>query len=365
MLHEAIPLRHSDNEVSAKATGIAVVGCGRWGMNYVRVLHELPEARVVAVCEKRPERLAEIKSRFPGVVLASDLEQIISDPSIDAVVIATEAGSHFEIAKACLLAGKHLLIEKPITTNSRDAETLALMAEAENCTLMVGHTFIYNTGVAKVKELLDTRRDDIYYLHACRTNLGPIRRDVNAIWDLATHDIAIFNYLLNDVPNWVSAIGAKVLRNNREDVGFVCLGYNNNILGQIHVSWADPNKAREVVVVCSERRIVFNDLSGGEQVRVFERGIRPVIEEPITYGEYRLQIRDGDILSPRIESREPLKDECRHFLECVRSQSVPATTAWDGKNVLLVLEAIDLSIKNDGEKTEVAKNVQLEPQVAA
>src|SRR5438067_5759347 len=146
-----------------------------------------------------------------------------------------------------------------------------------------------------------------------RTNLGPIRRDVNAVWDLATHDIAIFNYLLDSVPEWVSAVGGKILRNCREDVGFVCLGYPHNVLGHIHVSWADPNKTREVVAVCSDRRIVFDDLNGREQVRVFDKGVRAVPTEPLNYGECQLQIRDGDILSPVVEASEPLKNQCRHF----------------------------------------------------
>jgi predicted dehydrogenase len=345
-------------EAATTPIGVAVIGCGYWGTNYVRVFNELPDARVIAICEKRAERLAEMQERLPNTILTANLGEVLANPLIQAVVISTEASSHFEIALKCLDEGKHLLIEKPITTTAADAEKLTCYADARKRVLMVGHTFIYNTGVRKVKELLDTRQDDIYYLHSSRTNLGPIRRDVNALWDLATHDIAIFNYLLDDVPDWVSAVGAKVLRNCREDVGFACLGYSGNIVAHIHVSWADPNKAREVVVVCSERRIVFNDLSGMEQVRIYERGIKPMTNEPTTYGEYRLQIRDGDILSPRIEPREPLKDECRHFLDCIRSGRSPLTSGLDGNNVLLVLEAMDKSIRNRGGQVEVQKHVR-------
>jgi predicted dehydrogenase len=221
---------------------------------------------------------------------------------------------------------------------------------------MVGHTFIYNPAVRKVKEYVSDAPDQVYYLHACRTNLGPIRRDVNALWDLATHDIAIFNYLLDGVPEWVSAVGARVLRNGREDVGFISLGYPDRILGHIHVSWADPNKAREIVVVCSDKRIVFNDLSGMEQVRVFEKGIRPVTTEPMSYGEYRLQIRDGDILSPKIEVSEPLKNQCRHFLECVETGKRPLTSGREGIDVLRVLKAMDRSVALQGTQVEVEKD---------
>jgi predicted dehydrogenase len=336
--------------------GIAVVGCGYWGRNYVRVFDELTSSRLVAVCEQKPEVLQGLALRFPGVYLASELEETLAHPEVEAVAICTDAASHYQIARRCLLAGKHVLVEKPMTTSLADAEALTLLAEAESRILMVGHTFIYNAGIRKVKEYLEQRDSTIYYLHGCRTNLGPIRRDVNALWDLATHDIAIFNYLLDSVPQWVSAVGSNVLRNCREDVGFLSLGYENNILGHIHVSWADPNKSREVVVVCSDKRIVFDDLNGIEKVRVFEKGVRSVPAEPLSYGENNLQIRDGDIISPRVEVSEPLKDQCRHFLECVRTGSTPLTGGREGADVLRVLEAVDRSIKLKGAQVEVQAN---------
>lgn len=339
-----------------ESVGVAIVGCGYWGINYVRVFNELPESRVVVSCDKREERLREIARRSPGVLLTTELDTVLQCDDVEAVVVCTEATTHFKIASQCLRAGKHVLVEKPITTLVEEAEELDRIANEKSVRIMVGHTFLYNSGVAKVKECLDRCRDRIYYVHASRTNLGPIRRDVNAVWDLATHDIAIFNYLLDGIPNWVSAVGAKVLRNCREDVGFVCLGYDNGVLGHIHVSWADPNKSREIVVVCSERRIVFNDLNSVEPVRIFEKGVSSVSEEPLTFGEYQLKIRDGDIVSPRIEPSEPLKAECKHFLECVLFDIQPKTTARDGGNVLRVLQAIDRSIQLNGARVEVDKN---------
>jgi len=336
--------------------GIAVAGCGYWGMNYVRIFSELPESRVVAVCDQRTDRLKEVERCHPTARGTTELEDLLIDPTVDAVVICTDATSHYAIARRCLLARKNILIEKPITTAVNQAEELAALSESNRVTLMVGHTFIYNAGIRKVKAYLKQAPENIYYLHARRTNLGPIRRDVNAVWDLATHDIAIFNYLLDSVPEWVSAVGGKILRNCREDVGFVCLGYPHNVLGHIHVSWADPNKTREVVAVCSDRRIVFDDLNGREQVRVFDKGVRAVPTEPLNYGECQLQIRDGDILSPVVEASEPLKNQCRHFLECVRNGTRPLTSGWEGRDVLKVLEAIDQSIKLNGSQIEVAKN---------
>jgi predicted dehydrogenase len=344
--------------------GVAVVGCGYWGMNYVRLFSELPEARLVAVCDRKPERLEEVNWRFPGVMTTPELDEVLGWENVAGVVICTEAVTHFPMARCCLLAGKHVLVEKPITTTVTHAEEISLLAEQYRLTLMVGHTFIYNPGIKKIKEYM-LEGGQPYYLYARRTNLGPIRRDVNALWDLATHDIAIFNYLLDQVPMWVSAIGAKVLGNCREDVGFITLGYRNNCLGHIHVSWADPNKTREVVAVCSDKRIVFNDLKGVEQVRVFEKGVKALEGEPSSYGEYRLQIRDGDIVSPKLDIVEPLKEECRHFLHCVRSGDRPITSGWDGRDVLRVLEAIDQSVSHNGGRMEIPANGNYLPQETA
>ena len=341
---------------SKHPVGIGIIGCGYWGINYVRVLNELPEAQVIAVCDQRQERLNEIAQRNPGVQLTTDLDEVLNDDRISAVVICTEATSHFRIANQCLQAGKHVLIEKPITTRVSDAVELTKVAEDMSLTLMVGHTFIYNGGISAIESYLDQRRDQIYYLHASRTNLGPIRRDVNAIWDLATHDIAIFNYLLKGTPQWVSAVGGKVLGNSRVDVGFISLGYDNGVIGHIHVSWADPNKCREIVVVCSERRLVFNDLNAAEPVRIYEKGVSVVTEEPQSFGEYRLKIREGSIVSPSIQPSEPLKNQCRHFLECVHGGVKPRSSAEDGINVLLTLEAIERSMELQGATVKVEKH---------
>lgn len=333
--------------------GVGIVGCGYWGINYVRVLNEMPEAKVIAVCDQRQERLNDIAQRTPGVHLTTNLDSLLDDTRVDAVVICTEATSHFSVASKCLRAGKHVLIEKPITTSVGDAVELGRVADERSLTLMVGHTFIYNNGIAAIESYLDERRDRIYYMHARRTNLGPIRRDVNAIWDLATHDIAIFNHLLKDTPEWVCAVGSKVLGNCRVDVGFICLGYANGVVGNIHVSWADPNKCREVVVVCSERRLVFNDLNSVEPVRIYEKGVSAATEEPQTFGEYQLKIRQGSIVSPAIEASEPLKNQCRHFLDCILSGGKPKTSVEEGISVLLTLEAIERSMELQGTTVKV------------
>lgn len=334
--------------------GIAVLGCGYWGVNYVRLLSELSEARVIAICDQRQERLEEIGARFPGIRLTTQLDEILHDGAVDAVVICTEARTHFAVTSRCLAAGKHVLVEKPITTTTDDAEQLIDLAERQRMTLMVGHTFLYNPGVRKVKSYIDDAEiGQIYYLHARRTNLGPIRRDVNALWDLAPHDISIFNYFLDSAPEWVSAVGAKVLRCGQEDVGFMTLGYRNGVIGHIHVSWVEPNKVREVVVVGSKQRIVFNDLDVAERVRVFEKGISTVQPEAENYGEYHFHMRDGDIVSPQVAVGEPLKQQCLHFIECLTHGLRPLTSGHEGRDVVRVMTAIEQSITRDGARVEV------------
>jgi predicted dehydrogenase len=340
----------------ADQVGIAIIGCGYWGINYVRVFSELADSRVVVVCDQQVERLQEIGRRFSGVQLISDVEEALQVDGVDCVVVCTPAKTHASISRRCLLAGKHVLVEKPIATTAFEAEGLHVLAGEQNLVLMVGHTFLYNPAVRKVKDYLThDEAGRIYYLYASRTNLGPIRHDVNALWDLAPHDVSIFNYLLGSTPRWVSAVGAKVLRNSREDVGFITLGYQDDVVGHIHVSWADPNKVREVVVVGSDKRIVFNDLNTLEPVRLFDKGVTPVVPEPASYGEYRFLMREGDITSPRIEVSEPLKNECSHYLECVtQNNCAPFTDALQGLEVVRVMEAVDHSMRLNGTPVELS-----------
>jgi predicted dehydrogenase len=333
---------------------IAIIGPGYWGINYIRVFNELPEANVAIVCDQSPDRLDEVSRRFPGLTLTTAVQSALIRENVDAVVLCTPASAHYEVARRSLEAGKHLLVEKPITTRACEAEELINLAESQGVTLMVGHTFLYNSGVRKAKDYLG--QDDsgrVYYVYSRRTNLGPFRKDVNALWDLAPHDVSIFNYLLDSQPRWVSATGSNVLENGHEDVGFVTLGYDDDVVGHIHVSWADPNKVREVVVVSSGRRIVFDDMNSMEQVRVYEKGVAPAAAEASSFGEYHFSVRDGDIISPRVEVSEPLKNQCLHFLECIVEGKRPLTDGQAGLEVVKVMEAIDRSVENHGTPVEI------------
>jgi predicted dehydrogenase len=331
-------------------TRVAVLGSGYWGVNYVRVLSELPDAEVAVVCDQNTSRLDEVARRFPGTPLADDLQEALAVENVQAVVVCTPAVTHREVAGLALEAGKHVLVEKPLTTSVSEADELVELADACRRVLLVSHTFVYNPGVRKIKALM--RADvlgAVYYVYARRTNLGPIRSDVNAVWDLAPHDVAIFSYLLDAEPVWVSAVGASVLGQTREDVGFISLGYPDDVVGHIHVSWADPHKVREFVVVGSDARVAFDDLNLVEHVRVFEKGVKAQIaEEAKTFGEFHLQVRDGDIKSPTIAVSEPLKEVVGHFLHCVRRGERPRTGGEQGRSVVAVMEAIEKSLGNSG-----------------
>ena len=323
---------------------VAVIGCGYWGVNYVRVVREVADAELVAICEPRLERLRQVGARYPDTDLVPDLDTLLDREDVDAVVIATSATTHYDVARRCLEAGKHVLVEKPLATTSPDGQELVRMADEQGLTLMVGHTFVYNAAVAKLKEYVDEGAlGEMYYLYARRTNLGPVRSDVNALWDLAPHDISIFGHLLGAAPEWVSATGVSVLRNGREDVGFITLGYPGGLIGNIHVSWADPDKVRELVVVGSKRRVAFDDVSGTEPVRLFEKGVAAPEEV-----DFPLKVRDGDIISPRIAPSEPLRNQVEHFIDCLTTGRVPATSGADGLVVVGVMEAVVKSMKRNG-----------------
>lgn len=333
---------------------VVIVGCGYWGINYVRVFSELPTSKVVMACDRSEDRLRAVRDRFPLVSTVTDWREAIGSKWVDAVVIATPAASHYEITRQCLEAGKHVLVEKPLTLVPQETEELIRIADQQGRILMVGHTFLYNPGIRKVKQLVASEDfGKVYYLHATRTNMGPVRQDVNALWDLASHDVAIFNYLLDKTPKWVSAVGAKLLGNEREDVGFATLGYDGGVIANVHAGWVDPNKVREMVVVGSQKRIVFDDLNNSERVRIFEKGVAPSEKQANSFGEFRLLVRDGDIHSPRVETSEPLKNLAMHFIECVNQNKRPLSDGQNGLDVVRAMAAIDRSLAKNGAPVDV------------
>jgi predicted dehydrogenase len=346
------------NDVAVLRVGL--VGYGYWGRNHARVFGELEGSRVVVICDEHPERLEEAGRKHADARLTTSLDDVLGAPDVDAIVVCTPASTHSDVTRRCLMAGKHVLVEKPFTTNVLDAETLTDLAAERGLTLMVGQTFLFNQGVLKLHEVIQSGEiGRVHYMYARRTNLGPIRHDVSALWDLAPHDVSIFNRLTESVPLWVSAVASRVLRRHLEDVGFITLAYPGNVLAHIHVSWSDPSKVREIVIVGSQERVVFNDVDTAEQVRIFEKGVEAVPDADVPYrtdsfGEFRLLVRDGDIRSPRLPAEEPLQRECLHFLDCVRTGSPPVSGGREGTDVVRVMEAIHASVALRGAPVELA-----------
>jgi len=327
---------------------VGVIGCGYWGKNYVRVFDELPNSSVDQVADKVQGNLDKIKAKHPTLKVADGHLKLLDNPEIDACVIATTASTHYEIAKDAIERGKHLLIEKPLALEPAECESLTKMAKEAGIKLMVGHTFLYNDSIRMMKNLLqDKESGDVYYLTARRNHLGTIREDVSALWDLAAHDVAIFSFLLDQQPISVSAVGGYYLRDDREDVCFINLRYPNGVVGNIEVSWVDANKIREVAAITGKRRIVFDDLNFLESVRVFEKGIS--LDRSVeSFGEFQYLLRDGNIFSPKIDRREPLKTQCQHFIECIDGKSDLLTPGESGTNNIKTLKAAEISMSQNG-----------------
>jgi predicted dehydrogenase len=343
-----------DRRPAGQRVRLALVGFGYWGPNYARVLSDLPEAELTVICDRRPDRLHLVQQRYRTVAICERPEDLFTRDDVDAVVIATPASTHEDLVRAALDNGRHVLVEKPMALHAAGCQALCDLADAAGRVLMVGYTFLYNAGVRKMKDMMAPAQFGLpYYLHATRTNLGPIRQDVNAVWDLAPHDIAIFNYLLGETPLWASAVGTCALKTTREDIAFATLGYKNDVVGNIHVSWADPNKVREVVAVGSRRRVVFNDLDDVERVRVFERGVSAGEAIADSYGEFKLLVRDGDIISPKVEPSEPLKNQCADFVNAIISGEPPLAQGRFGLGVIRALVAIEASMRSKGAAVEM------------
>lgn len=334
---------------------IGIIGCGHWGKNYLRILKELKQY-ISVCCDANENSLYWVKEGYPFVAVTKSIKEVAENPDVEAVIISTPSTTHYEIAKECIINGKDVLLEKPLTTEVDESEKLIALAEENKRILMVSHTFLYNPAVRKMKELMNNKEDfgEAYYLHATRTHLGLIRTDVNAVWDLAPHDISIFLYLLDDTPAVVSAIGGRFLDSKREDVAFISLRYHSGIIGNIHVSWADSNKERRLVVVGSKERIVFNDLDNLERLKIFKKGVS--VERKISsFGEFQYLLRDGDIISPKLELSEPLKVECQHFIDCIEKRATPFTDGRQGLEVVRIINAIQESIKNNGMPVEMKR----------
>ena len=325
---------------------IGLVGCGYWGPNLLRNFHDLPTSQVVAICDVRPNRLEPLAKKFPSVQFTTRYQELLENSSVDAVVIATPVSTHYEIASRALRAGKHVLVEKPLTATTREGILLNQLAARHERVLMVGHTFEYHPAVLKVSELLKKGElGNLYYIDSVRVNLGLYQSDGrNVIWDLAPHDISIILHWTEEMPRRVSAWGQAFVQKSVEDVAFIRLEFPNGVLAHIHISWLAPTKIRRMTVVGDKKMVIYDDLENVEKIKVADRRARL---DPASR-ELRVGYRLGDIVSPRVEVTEPLYAECRHFIECILHQKSVRTDGEGGLRVVRVLEAAEKSIKKGG-----------------
>ena len=327
--------------------GIAVVGTGDWGANLVRNFANLPGTRLVAVCDADPQRLAKTAAQYPGTKAYADVAQVCADADIQGVVVSASAVSHFPLAKTLLEAGKDVYVEKPLTLEVADAEALCLLAKNRGRILMVGHLLLYHPGVQYLKQaVVDGTIGDLLYIYCQRVNLGKVRKDENALWSFAPHDLSVILHLMDQEPVDVAARGAAFLQKGVEDVVFVDLRFPNGQIAHVHVSWLDPHKLRKFTVVGTQKMIVFDDMEASEKIKVYDKGVDRA-GQVVSYGD-ALTVRSGDILIPKISLQEPLRLECLHFVECVRERKRPITDGIGGLRVVKVLDAAQKSLKAGG-----------------
>ncbi|MCA9218246.1 MAG: Gfo/Idh/MocA family oxidoreductase [Planctomycetales bacterium] len=330
-------------------TRVGLIGLGYWGPNLVRCFNELEDCKVTAVCDKDPQRLTTITDRFPGTMPTDDADELFKSGKVDAVVVATPTTTHYDLASRAIAHGLHVFVEKPLATSSDECQRLIEQADAANRTLFVGHVFLHSAPVKKLKELINNGElGEVRYISSDRLNLGPVRHDVNALWDLAPHDISIILHLLGASPNSVSCSGSAYLTPGVHDVCNLTLHFDNKQMGIVNVSWLDPRKKRTLTVVGSQKMATYDDLEI-EKIKIFDKGV-DAPDYSTNFGEFQFSYRYGDTFSPRLKEVEPLKAECADFISSIRDCRQPLTDGVNGLQVVEVLEAAQQSLFENGQR---------------
>jgi predicted dehydrogenase len=334
---------------------IGVIGYGYWGPNIVRNFSETQGAQVVCVSDRRVDRLKLAQARHPSVKVTEAHRQLIEDPDVDAVAIATPVSTHFELAMAALKAGKHVLVEKPMAGSAEQAARLVEAADAAGRVLMVDHTFVYTGAVRKIRQLVDDGSlGDLYYYDSARVNLGLFQHDVNVIWDLAVHDLSIMDYVLPYRPVAVSATGLNHVSGGKENIAFLTLFFDSPLIAHMHVNWLAPVKVRRTLIGASRKMIVYDDMEQSEKIKVYDKGITVNQQQsPEKLYEIMVGYRLGDMVAPQLEITEALRIEAAHFVECVEKQKRPLTDGRAGLRVVRVLEAASQSMRMRGQPVEL------------
>jgi len=332
---------------------VGVIGHGYWGPNLVRNFMAAPGSSVIAVCDKREERLTQLRKLYPTLAVYTEASDLINDPGIDAIVIATPVASHFDLALSAMKAGKHVLVEKPLATNSEQARKLIDEADKRQLVLMVDHTFVYTDAVRKMRELISTGAlGEIYYYDAVRVNLGLFQHDVNVIWDLAIHDLSIMDYVLPYKPVAISATGISHVPGQPENVAYITLFFASTQIAHVHVNWLTPVKVRHTLIGGSEKMILYDDLEPSEKLKVYDKGIT-VTPGPEAVYKMLVSYRSGDMWAPRLDNTEALQTEALHFIDCVENKRQPETDGAGGLRMVQMIEAAEESLRSRGRLVEL------------
>ena len=326
--------------------GIGVIGYGYWGPQIVRNFHSSNGARVLVVCDKETEVLKRAKQAYADVEVTTDLGGVLTSPHVDAVAVVTPVWTHFELAKTALENGKHVFVEKPFTTTSEQARQLIELAEKKNLRIMVDHTFLFTGAVKKIRQLIDGNElGNLYYYDSTRVNLGLFQHDCNVVWDLAPHDLSIMNHLIKDKAEAIVATGETHV-NSQEDVAFITIYFEHNIIAHINVNWLSPVKVRTTLIGGEKKMVVWNDLEADEKVKVYDKGAQITNREGIY--DLLVSYRSGDMWAPKVEQTEALKAECEYFVDCVKNNTRPFNDGQAGLRVVKMLEAANQSIRERG-----------------
>lgn len=338
-----------------KKLKVGLIGYGYWGPNIARILHEGDLTDLVYCADLLETSRKQIEERYPDTKTTKNYKDILEDPSLDAVFIVTPTKSHFKLASEALLAGKHVFVEKPLTYDLNDAIELNRIAKEKKKILMVGHVFLFNPAVEYMKKVIDSQElGEIRHFHFQRRNLGPIRQDVNVVWDLAPHDISMIVYFLNELPKSVIASGQSFLQKNIHDVVSVSLIFSSGVIANMFFSWIDPVKIRDVTIVGSKKMLLFDDVEATNKIKIFDKNV-DIIKNTSgkTFGEYLIALRSGGTTIPKIVAKEPLKEEITHFAKCILNNKIPKTSGTNGIQVVKVLDAIQKSLDSGSQLIEL------------
>jgi len=334
---------------------IAVVGCGYWGPNLVRNFASISECKVKLVCDTSVDRLNYIKRLNPKVETTCKFDDVVKNSGLDAIAIATPTCLHFEMGMKCLQAGKHVLIEKPMTGSVKECKDLIELAEKQKLVLMVGHTFIFSTPVRKIKEIIASGElGEIQYISSRRLNLGLFQKDINVAWDLAPHDISIILYILKKDPVSVNCQGKSHVTEGIEDVTNMTLNFTNGAFATVQSSWLDPNKVRETMIVGKKKMLVYDDLEQIDKIKIYDKRVE-IPPHYDTFAEFQYSYHYGGMYAPFLKLVEPLKEECEHFLNCIKTGARSESGGLEGLKVVQVLEAASESLRNGGGRVEIVR----------